>query len=103
MGVHMATSLFTALLIIAWPFAVQAKMFADCTFGKIITTEGQKMTANFTAKLAAFKHISHSCFVETDGQNHENHFLQVRAKRNKDSKGEDVTHGLSLGFKLARI
>jgi len=57
----------------------------------------------FTAKLAAFKHISHSCFVETDGQNHENHFLQVRAKRNKDSKGEDVTHGLSLGFKLARI
>lgn len=87
MGVRIATFLFTALLVIAWPFAVQAKMFADCTFGKINTTEGQKMTAKFTAKLAAFKHISHSCFVETDGQNHQNHFLQVRAKRNKESKG----------------
>lgn len=103
MGVRIATFLFTALLVIAWPFAVQAKMFADCTFGKINTTEGQKMTAKFTAKLAAFKHISHSCFVETDGQNHQNHFLQVRAKRNKESKGEDMSHGLRLGVKLACI
>ena len=96
MGVHTATFLFTALLMTAWPFAVQANMFADCTFGKINTTEGQKMTAKFTAKLEAFKHISHSCFVETHGQNHHNHFLQVRAKKDKESKGEDMPQGLKF-------
>lgn len=95
MGVHSVhfaiMLLFTTLLMIAWPFVVQAKMFADCTFGKVNTTEGQKMTANFTAKLAAFKHFSHSCFMETNGENHQNRFLQVRVKRNDESKGEDMS------------
>ena len=91
MGVHFPMFLFTALLVIAWPFAAQAKMFIDCTFGKITTREGQKMTAKFTANLTAFKHASHSCFVKTGGQNHQNHFLQVRAKRNKESKGEHMS------------
>ena len=101
MDVQFAMFVFTALLIIAWPFAAQAKMFADCTFGKINTTEGQKMTANFTAKLAAFMHISHWCFVKTDGQYHQHNLLQVRAKRNKESKGGDMSHGLRLGVKIA--
>ena len=91
MGVHIAMFLSTALLMIAWPFVAQAKMFVDCAFGKINTTEGQKMTAALTGRLAAFKHISHSCFVKTDGKNHQNHFLQVRAKGNKESKGEDMS------------
>lgn len=98
MGVHFAMFLFTALLMMAWPFAAQAKMFADCTFGKMNTTEGQKMTATFTGRLAAFKHISHSCFVKTDGQSHQNHFLQVKAKRNKESKGEDMSIRFTFRF-----
>ena len=89
MGVHFAMFLFIALLVVAWPLSTQARMFIDCTFGKINTPEGQKMTAKFTANLAAFKHFSHSCFVKSDGQN-QNHFLQVRAKRNNESKGEHI-------------
>jgi len=100
MAIHFAMFLFTALVMVAWMFAAQAKMFADCTFGKINTPEGQQMTAKFTAKLEAFKHLSHSCFVKTEGQNHQNHFLQVSAKRNKESKGEDMENGLRLGVKL---
>lgn len=69
---------------------LKPKMFIDCTFGKINTPEGQKMTANFIANLAAFKHFRHSCFVKTDGQNHQHNFLQVRAKRNQKSRGEHI-------------
>ncbi|XP_078352448.1 uncharacterized protein LOC144637190, partial [Oculina patagonica] len=80
--------LFLAFLLIsAWPFGAQAKMFADCTFGKVNTTDGQNMSATFIGKLAADKYTSHSCVVKTDGLSHQNHFFQVRAKRNKESEG----------------
>ena len=69
-------------------FAVQAKMFADCTFGKITDTVGDQnsMAATFTAKLASHQNVSHSCVVKT---NEPNHFLRVKAKRNKQSEGND--------------
>lgn len=48
------------------------------------------MSATFIGKLAAYKHMSHSCVVKTDGLNHQNHFFQVKAKRHKESKGENT-------------
>lgn len=98
--------LFIALLVVAWPLSTQARMFIDCTFGKINTPEGQKMTAKFTANLPAFKHFSHFCFVETsrDGQIYKNHFLQVRAKRNNESRGEHMSiRSLTFCFKILLI
>ena len=82
--------LFTALFISEWPFLAQAKMVADCTFGKANVTAGQRMSATFIGKLAAYKHMSHSCVVKTDGLNHQNNFFHVKAKRNKESKGENA-------------
>ncbi len=88
---YLKVFLFTVLFVSAWLFVAQAKMFADCTFGKVNTTEGQKMSATFIGKLAGYKHMSHSCVVKTDGINHQNHFFQVKAKRNKESKGETTS------------
>ena len=84
--------LFPVLTIysLAWPFGVQAKMFADCTFGGMSQAVGdQKMaatSATFSGKLASYQNLSHSCVVKTKERNH---FLHVKAKRNKQSKGKD--------------
>ena len=81
--------LFLVLTIcsLVWPFGVQAKMFADCTFGGMSQAVGdQKMAATFSGKLASYQNLSHSCSVKTNKQNH---FLLVKAKRNEQSKGKD--------------
>ena len=47
--------LFPVLTIssLAWPFGVEAKMFADCTFGGMSQAVGdQKMAATFSGKHA---------------------------------------------------
>ena len=81
--------LFPVLTIssLAWSFGVEAKMFADCTFGGMSQAVGdQKMAATFSGKHAFYQNLSHSCVVKTKERNH---FLHVKAKRNKQSKGKD--------------
>ena len=76
-----------AICSLVLPIAVQAKMSAECTFGGMSQNlDDQKMQATFTVKLPSYQNVSHSCVVKT---NERNHFLHVKAKRNKESNGKD--------------
>ena len=91
MPVYRGVNLFTVLVISAGLFVAQAKtLAADCTFGKVETIEGQRMSATLIGKLPEYKHMSHSCVVRTDGLNNQNHFFQLKAKRNIESEGENT-------------
>ena len=93
MAGYLAMFLLIVMFITAWPFVAQAKMLAaDCTFGKVRTTEVQNMSATLIGKLPEDKRMGHSCVVKTDGLSHQNHFFQVKAKRNKESKGKDGSY-----------
>ena len=93
MAGYLAIFLLIVMFITAWPFVAQAKMLAaDCTFGKVHTTEGQNMSATLIGKLPEDKHMSHSCVMKTDGLNHQKHFFQVKARKNKESKGKDASY-----------
>ena len=71
---------------IEWPSAVQARKFANCNFKIIENTTGtQRLKAIFSAKLPPYQNLSHSCVVKA---NESNHFLRVKAKRNKQPKGK---------------
>ncbi|XP_068679150.1 uncharacterized protein [Montipora foliosa] len=68
-----------------WPSAVQARKFANCNFKITENTTGtQRLKAIFSAKLPPYQNLSHSCVVKA---NESNHFLRVKAKRNKQPKG----------------
>ena len=91
---HPAVFLFKLLV---WSFlssfAVKAKLFADCTFEEV--KSGQSVSVHNTSvsliklngQLPYSKNVFHSCLVQADNRNS---LLFLRAKRNKESKGELV-------------
>ena len=66
-------------------FEARAEMFADCTFEMTNVISDQRMATTFISKLASYQNLSHSCVVKTHDRNH---FLRVKAKRNKKAKGK---------------
>ena len=72
-------------------FVVKAKLFADCTFEEVkplqtaLNTSVESIKLN--GQLSYSKNVFHSCLVQADNRNS---LLFLRAKRNKESKGELV-------------
>ena len=72
-------------------FAVKAKLFADCTFEEVKSSQSAHNTSvvpiMLNGQLPYSKNVFHSCLVQADNRNS---LLFLRAKRNKESKGELV-------------
>lgn len=79
-------------------FVVKAKLFADCTFEEVKSSQSVLNTSvvpiKLNGQLPYSKNVFHSCLVQADNRNS---LLFLRAKRNKESKGELVVflHAIS--------
>lgn len=69
-------------------FVVKAKLFADCTFEEVKSSQSVHNTSvvpiKLNGQLPYSKNVFHSCLVKADNRNS---LLFLRAKRNKESKG----------------
>ena len=83
----LAVLLFAIFLSSGQLSAAQAKLYADCTFGKVKSWEkiDKSSVMKLSGQLPLSRNLSHSCIVKTDLDNN-NSLLYLRAKRNKASK-----------------
>ena len=72
-------------------FVVKAKLFADCTFEEVKSSQTAHNTSvepiKLNGQLPYSKNVFHSCLVQADNRNG---LLFLRATRNKESKGEVI-------------
>ena len=80
--------------ISVFPFVIQAKLSADCTFEEIKSWKsGQNMSApplKFSGQLPSSRNLSresHTCLVKADNSSR---LLYLRAKRNEESKNGET-------------
>ena len=80
--------LCSVLFCSRWPSVAEAKLFANCSFGELKSTEDNNKTSarmiTISGQLPSSRgRSSHSCVVTTDNLNSVSY---LRAKRNKESK-----------------
>ena len=80
--------LCSVLVCSRWPSVAETKLFANCTFGEVKSSEDNNKTSariiTISGQLPTSRsYSSHSCVVTTDNLNSVSY---LRAKRNKESK-----------------
>ena len=95
MFLFLSTFLCSVLFCSRWPSVAEAKLFANCTFGEVKTSQDNNKTSarmiTITGQLPSSRGgNNHSCVVTTDNLNSVSY---LRAKRNKESKkGEQSSY-----------